>query len=983
MLIKLVHLHKQTRSMKYFLLLISVPVLYCQAQISIMQEELQSYNSLGFDETYYQSTNIPAAMPSDRSNCTLNKMVFGWHPYWQNGLETNYQWNLLSDLCFFGYEVNPNSGNASSTHGWATNAAVTTALNNGSKVHLCVILFSDHATFFSNATAQTTLINNLINAIQTRGAHGINIDFEGVPASQSANMTNFMINLSNALHAANPNYQLSMCLYAVDWSNVFDELVLSQYVDFFTIMGYDYYWTGSSQAGPNDPLYGFTDSYDRSLSRTITYYQNAGIPANKLVLGLPYYGREWETVSNAIPSNTTGNNVFSRTYRVVKNNASGFYSAANAQYNQRSQTSAYIFQNSGTWRQCWITEEYGMRRRFDLVNQRNLKGIGIWALGYDDGYSDFWNAIEAKFTDCSTIPCTDTIYDGGGPLVNYYDNENYSFTISPTGAVQTTLNFLSFATEANYDTLWLYDGPSISSPLIGAYHGTNSPGSVTSTGPSLTLRFKSDGSTRAAGWMAVWNCITDNTPPVTQIQTPGNWITQDTIITFLDSDNLQLAGSYWNVCDFDGNNWRCNPTHGFFNDHFSALHSDWQIATGNWIIDNGSLKQTNETENNTNIYALLDQSLSDEYVYEWKGITTGSGNNRRSGFHFASDNGSLPNRGNSYFIWFRVDNQNLQFYKVTNDVFSLVHTVPFTTTPGQEYLYRVIYNRVSGKISVFVNGQLAGSWTDLNNPYQNGQYISFRTGNSSYTIDDFKVLRSRTASESISVGNSNAMIRYQNSDPISPSAKITSLVKDQAHLFASAEQFLNIDWTAPEFSGFIYDGLTSDIDTFINTQTFSANWQGWNDPHSGIAYYTYGTGTAPGIDNIIPFTNNGLNESCSYSTTAIVADGTQYFHTIQAVNHAGLMNESSSNGFYLFIHTFSLNEESSVVEVFPNPARQYILIKSEKPVTNIRVMDQTGRIHQAIQSQTNIEILPIHDLSPGLYNLEINRQTMVRIIIIP
>lgn len=969
--------------MRYLLLLITFSVFYGNAQISIMQEELLKYNSLGLDETYYQTNNLPAPMANSRSNCTLNKMIFGWHPYWQNGLEANYQWNLLSDLCFFGYEVDASTGNAVSTHGWSTNNAVTTALAQGKKVHLCVTLFSNHATFFGSSSAQTTLINNLINLIQTRGAHGINIDFEGVPSSQSANMTNFMINLSNALHAANPNYQLSICLYAVDWSNVFDEPVLSQYVDFFTIMGYDYYWSGSSQAGPNDPLYGFTDGYDRSLSRTITYYINAGIPANKLVLGLPYYGREWETVSNAIPSNTTGNNVFSRTFRVVKNNTSGFYTSTNAQYNQRSQTTAYIFQNSGTWRQCWITEGYGMRRRFDLVNQRGLKGIGIWALGYDDGYTDFWDAIEAKFTDCSTVPCTDTIYDGGGPLVNYYDNENYTFTISPTGAVQTTLNFQSFATEANYDTLWLYDGPSTSSPLIGAYHGNNSPGFITSSGPSITLRFKSDGSTRAAGWMAVWNCITDNTPPTTFIQSPASWITQDTLIQFTDADNLQLDGTYWNVSDFDGTYWRCNPSYGFYNDDFSSLHADWQISTGNWIIENDKLKQTNEAENNTNIYAWLDQSLSDEYVYEWKGTTTGSGTNRRSGFHFASDNGSLPNRGNSYFVWFRIDNQNLQFYKVTNDVFSLVHTVPFTTTPGVEYLYRVIYNRITGKISVFVNGQFVGSWTDTNNPYQNGQYISFRSGNAIYTVDDLKVYRSRTSSNQITIGNNSAMIRYQNPDPMTPAAKISSLVKDQVHLFTSAEQLLNIDWTAPEFSGFIHDGVNNDVDTFINTQTFAANWQGWSDPHSGIVNYNYGTGTAPGQDDVIPFTNNGLNEFCSYNSTAIQSNGTQYFHTIQAVNQAGLINQASSNGFYLILTTTSTINVNKIARIYPNPANKFVHIESEEPVTTVRIIDHTGRTQYVLNSQQAIQTVNLQSLAAGTYFMELNNKTMIRIIIIP
>ena len=68
-------------------------------------------------------------------------------------------------------------------------------------------------------------------------------------------------------------------------------------VDYFVIMGYDYYWGGSTTAGPTDPLYNFVTSYNYTLTKSITHYLNKGCPPNKLILGLPYYGREYGTVS--------------------------------------------------------------------------------------------------------------------------------------------------------------------------------------------------------------------------------------------------------------------------------------------------------------------------------------------------------------------------------------------------------------------------------------------------------------------------------------------------------------------------------------------------------------------------------------------------------------------------------------------------------------------------------------------------------------
>ena len=137
---------------------------------------------------------------------------------------------------------------------------------NGVRVNLCVTMFSGHSTFFSSSISQQTLISNLIGMIQSRGAHGVNIDFEGIPSSQKTNFTNFMINLATQMHAAIPNSQVSTVLYAVDWGDVFDVATLAPHVDLFVLMGYGYYWTNSSTAGPVDPLYHYiSNSYKYSL----------------------------------------------------------------------------------------------------------------------------------------------------------------------------------------------------------------------------------------------------------------------------------------------------------------------------------------------------------------------------------------------------------------------------------------------------------------------------------------------------------------------------------------------------------------------------------------------------------------------------------------------------------------------------------------------------------------------------------------------
>ena len=402
-----------------------------QNQLSIHQIESEYYHSLGLSNDFYQQQNQDKGLvvPKSQKSCNLNKIVFGWHPYWSAGLEANYDWSLLSDMSFFSYQVNASTGNAITTNGWASSNAVTQALANGVRVNLCVTLFSDHGTFFNSPTAPQTLITNLISLVQSRGAHGVNIDFEGVSSIYKTQFNQFLINLCNQMHAAIPGSQVSVCTYAVDWNDVFDEAAIDPYIDYYTIMGYDYYWSGSSVAGPTAPLYTF-NTFNYNLARSVNYYVSQGASREKIILGLPYYGMEWNTTSSSVPSSVTSY-VGSRTYKTVRDNASGNYSAR--QWEPTGLCPYYTYYSSN-WKQCFVDDEESLAYKYDFVNMMGIAGIGIWALGYDNGYSELWELLREKFTDCGTVPCSGNFYDLGGPNKVYLNNSNYSFTIAPTGA---------------------------------------------------------------------------------------------------------------------------------------------------------------------------------------------------------------------------------------------------------------------------------------------------------------------------------------------------------------------------------------------------------------------------------------------------------------------------------------------------------------------------------------------------------------------
>lgn len=817
--------------MRRFLLIIAVflsatAISLAQEYKSIHQEESEYYKNLypnGFPLT--EENNIVLPAQNSAKSCDLNRKVFGFHPSWNNSIDYygDYEWNLISDFCYFDWEFNTSTGAVTTSNSWATAASVTTAQNNGVRVHLCVTLMSDHATFLTNSTAKTAMINNLISALQARNADGVNIDFEAVPVAQKANLTAFIIQLSNAVKTAIPDIILSIDLPAVDWSVVWDIPVLVNYVDWFIIMGYDYYYASSSTAGPVGPLYTFETSYARNLSRSVTFYESSGVEPQNLILALPYYGREWSTTAGTVPSSTISN-ISSRTYSYIRNNP-GTYSSK--KWEPNSFTPYFSYYTGSEWRQCFVDDEVSLKKRYDLVNIRDLGGIGIWALGYDDGYSELWQAIEDKFTTCSVVPCSDTIWDLGGPTRTYNNLEDFTYTISPAGASSVSLNFSSFELYSTGDTLWLYNGDSDASPLIGTYTGTNSPGNVSSTGPDLTVKFYSNSANASNGWQAIWNCVTDNTPPVTDISVNRKWQQNDFTAGFTDDDGTGsgIKHSFYQVMDFDGTEWRANDGYGFFNDNFnSAIHSDWTqpAGGGTWSISAGHLLQSDETNTNTNIYASLNQESGNIYLYHWQQKISGSGTNRRSGMHFFCSDATQTGRDDSYMVYLRADNNTVQLYKYIDNSYSAgggwYVTGNYTIDPGIWYDVKIVFNTATGEILCYIDGNLAVSTVD-SAPFTSGNYISLRTGECTTEYDDLKVYVNRGNSETVLLGNETTNeIRYQSTSSTQDAGRIKSLVIDNANLWSeSASENIFVDWTAPSTSS----SVTSDWQTQNFDVTFT------------------------------------------------------------------------------------------------------------------------------------------------------------------
>ena len=370
-------------------------------------------------------TAEPSLVPKTAPKAiAAGKRVLGWHPSWATMTDIqNYQYSNLTTIAYFSYAVNSTNGNADSMGSWSTSPVVEWAHSNGVKVVLTATLFGDTAThrLLTNSVACSNLITQLLIAMTNRtlpgDGDGVNIDFEGVGSwtGATAAMTTFMSNLTTRFHAANPNYEVSIALPSVDW---YANFAVSNYaafgLDYAIIMGYDYYYSGSATPGPVAPLYSSAQwigaSSWCSVNYSMNYYLGKGIATNKLMLGVPYYGRRWAAASTNLGAASLGSAYSAAlTYGACESEAAKW----GKKWDNNGSVPYYVYTSNSTAYQCFYDDPASLGLKYDLSNSKGMGGIGIWNLTQGSSTS-LWSLIDEKFGAGAAPPPDPDPGDTGG-----------------------------------------------------------------------------------------------------------------------------------------------------------------------------------------------------------------------------------------------------------------------------------------------------------------------------------------------------------------------------------------------------------------------------------------------------------------------------------------------------------------------------------------------------------------------------------------
>ena len=256
--------------------------------------------------------------------------------------------------------------------------------------------------YLAKPETRSTIVKTIIDLVNKYSFDGIDLDFEGFAfvdgnttwTKTAPNWVLFVKELSTALHAQQKLLSISAPYsfnpaekqkgyYVYSWAEI------ASSIDRLRIMTYDY---SVAKAGPIGPI---------SWTEKTMQYAISIMPASKVFIGLPGYGRDWITSvagtcpTNAPPGLTAG--AKAATFRMNYANAKAVIDLASPTFDEKSSEATYSYQQSfngltakGAATSCtvsrtvWYQNDRSYLERMNLVAKYRLGGAALWTLGMED-----------------------------------------------------------------------------------------------------------------------------------------------------------------------------------------------------------------------------------------------------------------------------------------------------------------------------------------------------------------------------------------------------------------------------------------------------------------------------------------------------------------------------------------------------------------------------------------------------------------------
>lgn len=239
----------------------------------------------------------------------------------------------------------------------------------------------------SDDKTKSRVIESIVKYAEDYNLDGINMDFEGFGQENRDLYSQFVKDLGEKLHEN--GIILSVDVTPIEKSSVmfsmcYDRKALSQYADYTMLMAYDEHYSGGTSAG-SVASYSWVKNSVKGLIKE-------GVPAKKLLLGMPLYGRDFVVDGSGKP---TGSSV--RTLSDMKEFMENYKDKLVYDQISKQYYLSYTDKKTSKSRVLYMEDKATLSWRTDLAKEYDLAGIASWEL-YKDGEST-QNLLEQTFNN--------------------------------------------------------------------------------------------------------------------------------------------------------------------------------------------------------------------------------------------------------------------------------------------------------------------------------------------------------------------------------------------------------------------------------------------------------------------------------------------------------------------------------------------------------------------------------------------------------
>ena len=239
----------------------------------------------------------------------------------------------------------------------------------------------------THTSTRQNLVNQIVSVAIQYNLDGINLDFEALNREEVGDAyIQFVRELS--IKCENNGIVLSIDNYVpTSYTSFYNRSEQANFADYVVIMGYDEHYAGSDE--------GSVSSLGWVRQGVIDTL--AEVPANQVILGMPFYTRVWALT----PDEEAGDNddIDANILYSVSSQVYGMRSANNLlanygvekQWLEDSGQNYAEFESEGITYKVWLEDSASAEARLKLMDEYELAGASFWKLGFET--SDVWDTI--------------------------------------------------------------------------------------------------------------------------------------------------------------------------------------------------------------------------------------------------------------------------------------------------------------------------------------------------------------------------------------------------------------------------------------------------------------------------------------------------------------------------------------------------------------------------------------------------------------